>query len=292
VTRAPEVMVKVSGGTGSRTSRGVSAHSNYISREGELEIETDDGERLIGKEAGRQLINEWDLDLDVDRQRSDLFATNRRTPPKLVHRMIFSMPAGTPPAKVLGAVRDFAREEFGRKHRYAMVLHTDEPHPHVHVVVKALSEEGVRLNIRKATLRHWRQEFASQLRARGVEANATVRSVRGQSRAPKLDSIFRAAQRGESSHMVARVHDVARELKAGSLDKGGANRLQRTRMDVVRGWQAVRDLLVAEGRHQLAEQVLKFLNQMPPPRTEKQWLASELMERARQRLAKDKPRAR
>ena len=29
-----------------------------------------------------------------------------------------------------------------------MVLHTDEPHPHVHMVVKAVSEQGVRMNIR------------------------------------------------------------------------------------------------------------------------------------------------
>jgi len=49
------------------------------------------------------------------------------------------MPAGTPPNKVLAAVKNFAREEFGLKHRYAMVLHTDEPHPHVHMVVKAMS---------------------------------------------------------------------------------------------------------------------------------------------------------
>jgi len=37
--------------------------------------------------------------------------------------MIFSMPSGTPPNKVLAAVKDFAREEFGAKHRYAVVLH-------------------------------------------------------------------------------------------------------------------------------------------------------------------------
>src|SRR5688572_11154869 len=117
------------------------------------------------------MIREWNLDLDEDRQRPDLFAINRRQPPKLVHRVIFSMPAGTPPHKVLDAVRDFVREEFGTEHRYAMVLHTDDPHPHVHVVVKAVSEAGVRLNIRKETLRRWRQEFALQLRARGVEAN-------------------------------------------------------------------------------------------------------------------------
>jgi hypothetical protein len=40
---------------------------------------------------------------------------------------MFSMPAGTPPEKVLTAVQNFAREEFALKHRYAMVLHTDEP---------------------------------------------------------------------------------------------------------------------------------------------------------------------
>lgn len=199
------------------------------------------------------------------------------------------MPAGTPPQKVLAAVRDFAREEFGLKHRYAMVLHTDEPHPHVHVVVKALSEDGERINIRKATLRHWRQEFARQLRAQGVEANATERSARGQSRAPKLDSIFRAAQRGESSHMAARLHDVARELKAGSLDRSGAARLQRTRMDVVRGWEAVRDQLLVERRQQLCNEVTRFVNQMPTPRTEKELLAHEMMALARQQRAKDKP---
>ncbi|MDY6949326.1 MAG: relaxase/mobilization nuclease domain-containing protein [Pseudomonadota bacterium] len=288
VSRAPEVVVKVTGGGGSTTGRGVNAHFSYIGRRGELEIETDDGQRLTGRGVGRHLIDDWDLDLEEDRKRLDLFATNRRKPPKLVHRLIFSMPAGTPPQKVLAAVRDFAREEFGLKHRYAMVLHTDEPHAHVHVVVKALGEDGVRLNIRKATLRRWRQEFARQLRAHGVEANATERSVRGQSRAPKLDSIFRAALRGESTHMAARVNDVARELKAGTLNRSGAAQLQRTRIEVVRGWKAVRDLLLVEGRHQLANDVTKFVNQMSPPRTEKERVAHDLMTLARQQRAKER----
>ncbi|MFC4309089.1 relaxase/mobilization nuclease domain-containing protein [Steroidobacter flavus] len=289
VGRTPEVMVKVTSGRGSTSSRGVAAHFSYIGRGGDLEIETDDGERLVGKEAARQLIQDWDLDMDEDRKRPDLFAINRRKPAKLVHKIIFSMPAGTPPKKVLAAVRDFAGEEFGRKHRYAMVLHTDEPHPHVHVVVKAVSQDGVRLNISRETLGHWRREFARQLRARGVAANATTRSARGQSRAPKLDAIFRAVQRGASSHMATRVRDVVRELKAGSLDQSGAARLQRTRQEVVRGWLAVRDLLAAEGNHQLADQVSRFVSQMPPPRTEKQWLAADLMERVRESRTKEKP---
>src|SRR2546427_4173196 len=61
---------------------------------------------------------------------------------------------------LLTAVKNFAREEFGLKHRYAMVLHTDEPHPHVHMVVKAMGDDGRRLNIRRETLRGWRREFA------------------------------------------------------------------------------------------------------------------------------------
>jgi hypothetical protein len=288
VRHAPEVMVKVTGGGGANTSRGVNAHFNYIGRRGELEIETDDGERLSGRGVGRHLIEDWDLDLDEDRERPDLFATNRRAAPKLVHKLIFSMPAGTPPKKVVAAVRDFAREEFGLQHRYAMVLHTDEPHPHVHMVVKAVSKAGVRLNIDKATLRHWRREFARHLREHGVEANATERSVRGQSRAPKLDPIFRAAQRGESSHMAARVLEVARDLKAGQLDGLSTARLQQTRRAVVTGWSAIQGRLLAEERHQLADAVERFVNQMPPPRTEKAWLAQELTEHSRQVRSKDK----
>lgn len=289
VSRTPEVMIKVTSGKGSSTSRGVAAHFDYIGRGGDVEIETDDGERLVGDDVGQQLIRDWDLDMEEERRRPDLFAIHRRAPPKLVHKMIFSMPAGTPPKKVFAAVHDFAEEEFGGKHRYAMALHTDEPHPHVHVVVKAVSEAGVRLNIRKQTLFRWRQEFARQLRAQGVAANATDRRVRGQSRAPKLDSIFRAAQRGESTHMTARVHEAVRDLGGGSLDKSGAEKLQRTRAAVVRGWLAVRDVLVAEGRQQLAEQVSRFVSQMSPPRTDKQQLAADLMERVQRQRAKDKP---
>ena len=84
-----------------------------------------------------------------------------------------------------------------------MVLHTDEPHPHVHMVVKAVSEEGVRLNIRKATLRDWRREFARQLRAHGISANATDKAVRGTTRADLSDGMYRAMQRGASR----RIHE-------------------------------------------------------------------------------------
>lgn len=284
VTRTPEVMVKVTGGGSAGSSGGVRAHFSYISRRGELEIETDDGERLTEPGAGLSLLNDWDLDLDQDRKRPDLFATNRRQAPRLVHKLIFSMPAGTPPDKVLSAVRDFAREEFGLKHRYAMVLHTDEPHPHVHVVVKAVSEDGVRLNIRKATLRGWRQEFARHLREQGIAANATERAVRGETKTRKTDGIYRAARRGASTHMQRRVEEARTYLAHRRLPvESGKARMIETRRNVEHGWRAVAELLHSQGKRHLAEGVSRFVEAMRPPRTDMELMIEQQLEHAKAR---------
>ena len=225
-------MVKVLG-RNSNDLKAAARHFDYIGRKGELEIETDDGERLQGR-VGQSLIEDWDLDIDDARRQGDLKATDGRKPPKLVHKLMFSMPPGTPPDKVLAAVRNFAREEFALQHRYAFVLHTDEPHPHVHLVLKAVSEQGVRLNIKKATLRHWRSEFARNLRLLGVSANATERAVRGESRVNKIDGVFRADQRGTSTHIRNRVELTAAELARGNLrPEPGRQVLLQTRKEVV-----------------------------------------------------------
>lgn len=117
------------------------------------------------------------------------------------------------------------------EHRYVFVLHTDERLPHVHAVVKAVSERGVRLKIWSGVLRQWRQEFARHLRAQGVEANATERAVRGESRVHKLDGIYRAARHGASTHMRERAEAAARELQNGALTvESGKSTLERTQI--------------------------------------------------------------
>jgi hypothetical protein len=182
VRRTPEVMVKISGG--GQSAKAVAAHFKYIGRK-EFEIETDDGEHLKGKGVGKTLVEDWELELDAAESRSPYRGVSGRKPAKLVHNIVLSMPAGTPAAGVLEASRAFAREQFALKHRYALVLHTDQPHPHVHLVVKTMSEQGRRINIRKETLREWRRQFASHLRARGIAANATERAVRGAMKSQK-----------------------------------------------------------------------------------------------------------
>src|SRR5271167_809890 len=210
VRRTPEAVVKVLP-RASNDFKAVGKHIDYIGRRGDLELETEDGERLSGR-IGKDLLDDWDLDLDDVRRQASLAAKKGKKPPKLVHKLMFSMPPGTPPEKVLGAVRNFAREEFWGQHRYAFVLHTDEPHPHVHLVLKAVNEQGVRLSIKKATLRHWRSEFVRNLRLLGVEANATERAVRGESRKAKRDGIYRARLRGDSAYVREQAEAVSVEF--------------------------------------------------------------------------------
>jgi hypothetical protein len=279
VGRTPEVVVKVLP-KDSNNARSIQRHIAYIGRRGDLDLETDDGAQVQGKGVGKDLLIDWDLDLETHGRESEFAKTRGRPAPKLVHKLMFSMPPGTPPQGVLAAVRNFAREEFALKHRYAMVLHTDEPHPHVHVVVKAVSEQGVRLNIRKATLREWRHEFARHLREQGIEANATERAVRGQSRASKLDGIYRAEKRGESTFAREQAEAVAGALGNGDqwLD-AGKTKLLETRRQVQQGWSAVSDILVAEGRPELATHVRRFVHQMPPPRSEREWIAHDVRQK-------------
>jgi hypothetical protein len=283
VRRAPEVMIKMLN-QGGRDLGSVARHLKYLDRDGELPIETDEGDPLKGKGVSKALLDDWDLKLDARRPpTADHKPRQMGKQPKLVHKMIFSMPAGTPPNKVLAAVKGFAREEFGAKHRYAMVLHTDEPHPHVHMVVKAMGYDGTRLNIRKATLREWRRQFARHLREHGVAANATERAARGVTKPQKQDGIYRAERRWDSTHWRQRTAAVAREMSPDGEIKPepGKAELLETRYRIVRGWNEVADDLVRQGHAELALEVRRFVTQLPPVRTEREWIRDRMLEQTR-----------
>jgi hypothetical protein len=286
VRHTPEVMVKISGG--GKTVKAVAAHFKYLTRQ-QFEIETDDGEHLQGKGPERALIEDWELDLDAAQSRSVYRGAPGPKPAKLVHNIVLSMPAGTSPTGVLEASRAFAREQFGLKHRYALVMHTDQPHPHVHLVVRALSEQGQRMNIGKETLREWRREFARHLRAQGIAANATERAVRGVGKPQKSDGIYRAMRAGRSTHMRQRAESVAAALQAGGIQIESAKaKLMETRRTVIRGWLGLGEALRGDGREGLEREIDRFLRGMPPPQTEREWIAQGLVQQARHANPKDR----
>jgi len=166
VRRAPEVLVKVTGRQ--KGGRHVKAHLEYIGRKGDVEIESRDGEILTNKDDIVERAAEW----------SDTLKWRSRPTVSSVS-LVFSMPAGTDPDKVLGAVRAVAHAEFSDNHDYVLALHTDTPRPHVHLTVQAEGLDRTRFNPRPVQLNRFRERFARELRARGVAAEATPRRARG-----------------------------------------------------------------------------------------------------------------
>ena len=216
VRHTPEVMVKVTGGG---TRRGaVAAHFAYLSRQGTLEIETDEGERIGRREEHKRLLDDWHLELTAGQYRQQMDGARRDGRRSLFTTSCFPCRAPTPPDKVLAAARQFARQRFAQ-HRYAMVLHTHQQHPHVHLVVKAENELGRRLHIDKQLLRDWREDFARLMREQGIAANATPRAIRGKNKRNRGEGIFKAQFYGKSTAIRDRVIGIATELsRSGTIE--------------------------------------------------------------------------
>ncbi|MGE0100119.1 MAG: conjugal transfer protein TraS [Hydrogenophaga sp.] len=166
VRRAPQVMVKVTGG--GRSMQAIAAHFRYISKNGRLDIENEQGDTVRGKSAVHELADDWRFGgslIDDVGYRREAF------------NIMLSMPRGTDPLIVQKAAREFAQTELA-DHKYVMVLHDHQANPHVHISVRAESMSGRRLNPRKADLQRWRETFAEKLRGYGVDAEATRQATR------------------------------------------------------------------------------------------------------------------
>lgn len=307
LNRVPEVMVKVTGG--GRDSGTAEAHIDYVDRHGELDVLTDNGDTLKGKAVASFLVKDWKLDTVINKRHRDApEAGEKDKRAKLVHNIVLSMPHGTPPQKVLEAAQFFARENFAFNHRYAMVLHdpaTDPKrdktesgkNPHVHLVVKAVSETGERLYIRKNTLQVWREQFAQALRDRGVEANATPAAIRGKGRSSAKGAMHQHQERIaqwqgdpmankkpiESSYLQGQVETVLNEIVNGIVPKlPGKQILEGTRNNVVADWNATAHALRDAGMESESKAVEAFIHDLPAVKTEYEVL--------RDHVAKDKGR--
>lgn len=161
-----------------------------------------------------------------------------------------------------------------------MGLHTHEPHPRVHMIVKAVSEKGVRLNIRKGTPREWRQEFARHLRAQGISSNATERAVRGATRASLSDGMYRAMQHGASRRNHEQRGSPRRDQDI-TTEAPGKEKLVATRAEVERRWMAVAEILDREDQRDLAWSVRRFTEALPPVRTDRELWREALRTRDR-----------
>jgi hypothetical protein len=239
VRRAPQVMVKVTGG--GRGMKAIAAHFRYISKNGRLDIEDERGETMRGKDALPELADDWRFGGTLI---DDIAEPGQR---REALNIMLSMPRGTDPLTVQRAAREFAQIELA-DHKYVMVLHDHQANPHVHISVRAESKHGKRLNPRKADLHRWRETFAEKLRDRGVEAEATRQATRGRSR--NYDPLWRIKAKEDGRLRTSR-----------PADKSSAQ-ARSTRAEAVVAWQRIATALSSSGdaRDQsLAKAISRFV---------------------------------
>jgi hypothetical protein len=235
VRRAPQVMVKVTGG--GRGMKPIAAHFRYISKNGRLEIEDERGQTMQGRGTLPALIDEWRYGgsfIDDVSHRREAF------------NVMLSMPRGTEPQIVLKAAREFAKDQFA-DHKYVMVLHEHQANPHVHISVRAESKHGRRLDPRKSDLHRWREAFAEKLRGWGIDAEATRQATRGATRNHPELWRMKAAEDG-------------RLLKPRSARRGGAA-ATASRAEARHAWQQIAAALARSadaGDRKLAASIERF----------------------------------
>jgi len=236
VRRAPQVMVKVTGG--GRGMAAIAAHFRYISKGGRLQFEDDRGVTREGKEALRDLAEQW------RHGGSFIEETSHR---REAFNIMLSMPSGTDPLVVQRAAREFAQAELG-DHRYVMVLHDHQANPHVHISVRAESRHGKRLNPRKGDLQRWRETFAEKLRDWGIDAEATRQRTRGQVR--NYEPIWRVKAAAE------------RRLKTDTRTAKSGEGIEKDRAIAARAWERIAEGLSRSDSPEdraLADHVDRFL---------------------------------
>lgn len=269
VARVPEVMVKITGRT-----KGVGhlcSHLAYITRNGDLAAETETGVVMEGREGLRDLQDRWSEDVALDMRRAN------RT---LSVNMILSMPPGTDGTKVRDAVRAFAIDTFEGRHDYAFVLHQDDVHPHVHLTVRAAGYDGRRLNPRKADLHQWREQFAQELRSRGVAAEATPRRTRGKVRKADRGKVRAIKERSEQPRVerLAR-EEVVRTASRDTAERPWEERIRQRQADIRTRYLAFADEMSRSddpADRALSARIRGFVEEMPPLETRRHALRAEL----------------
>jgi hypothetical protein len=272
---APEVFVQL---TGRNVSRGgLVKYLNYVSRDGQLALEDRDGNTLVGRSRLDELAEDWTEQAKLSRSRITA-STNLS--------LVLAMPPPTDAALVQDAARAFARQTYQDRFDYAFVLHTDTDHPHVHLAVRADGQSGQRLNPSLADLAAWRQTFAEALRDRGVEAEATPRSLRGVTRKAEHRALRRIRLRFEAG-----LSEPARNLRAAYDNAAKAAFLGETELtdeevrileiqrQVRQGYRDQAKLLRAStdpADQTLGREVEAFVRSMPAPDSQRLAFAREL----------------
>ena len=286
VRNTAEAVVKVDkASSGIKGAEHLHEAANYLSRNGKIVLEDEDGE----------LLSKFDLD-----NRMTEWATVMKMPNKDdksrsadARRFIFSAPKGTDPEALKSTIRELTKEVFGKNgYSYVFGMHEnnldnpDEPdHPHIHVIVKALNSRNKRLNVRKQDLQYLRERFAVIAKKYGIELNATTRASRAQTKKAKTQEQLHSEKRGDFSHPYAqqREDELVKAMTGQEplKENEGKKKARRTRSKVKDNIRDYAEELRAQGKNKLADALEKKADRYPD---EIKTAQEEILEKAQQQV--------
>ncbi|MBF0786017.1 nickase [Muribacter muris] len=162
-----EVMIKIT--SKSKNLKSLKNHLDYISRNGDIPIEDEQGLTYFGKEDVRNLRDNFrDNGIKIKRK-----GELKREISQTVN-MVFSMRShkDVSEEKLKKSVHATLKKLYP-DHMYSLAYHGDTDNPHCHVVLKVADELNNRLNLNLYDLQQMRNKFAHYLRSLSVEAKAT-----------------------------------------------------------------------------------------------------------------------
>ena len=160
----PQAVFKIS--SYSHSAGAVWDRVNYVSREGEIEVEGPNGEQRDQAQLA-EMVDDWDA------------LTGERARRQYAMSAVVSFPKGVDEEKATEAARQFFREAFADNHDYVFAPHTDAKQFHVHVVVQSAGHDGKQLRIRRDDLQDLRMLLAEKAAEQGIELDASPRWARG-----------------------------------------------------------------------------------------------------------------
>lgn len=249
------------------------ANLDYISRGGELPLIGRDGEVLLGRDELRARAEDWHL---------DRYGWHRDM--NLAVSLVASMPPGVPHKPVFEAAADFAQGSF-TKNAWLLARHDDEAHPHVHISVRAQSDDGLQFHPGPAEFRQMRERFAQNLRDHGIEAEAAPRWARGKAIKAQdrqvylMERDFREGL-GPEPHYAAKDAAEAFQIARGrdAFERPWEQRLKERHREVRKAYLSIAEALERLGSIEdrtLAGQLRGFVERMQPPLTRRELLVRE-----------------
>ena len=274
---APEVMVKIT--SSARSMQRIRSQVTYLSRRGKVPIEDESGNVYLGPDATTDMLYPWAMSRHVIPE-TESKGTRRES-----HHVVWSMPANTDRAAVTQAARRTAEKLFAG-YQYVMATHDDQPQPHVHMVIRTVALDGRKMNPRKADLQHWRETFADELQALGIEANATLRVHRGRTERAQSQDVQhideRLKGRGAQSKVSKAQEQAAQdEIEGKASGWKGRAVLDEQRKDLLHTYaEQIRELLGGTMTdRKLGKNLAQFATNLPPVQTRHERLVREKREK-------------